>query len=83
MYQVAKTVLEWCNISFLLQIKVEYGHFILVSPETAALITIPHNNRILLFIVITFHLSTFDFWLDEVLINSDVGMSVISLLKDS
>jgi len=62
MYQeVAKNVLEWCYISFLLQIKVEYGHFILVSPETAALITIPHINIRLLFIVVTFQLSIFYF----------------------
>lgn len=70
MYQkVVKTLLEWSSISFLLQIKVKYRHYILVSPEVTALIIItsPYISVRLLFIVVTFHLSTSVFWLQEIL----------------
>lgn len=44
----------------MLQRKVKYRHFILVSPEflVTALITIPHTSVRLLFTVVPSHLST-------------------------
>lgn len=68
MYQEAvKTVLKLHYISFLLKIKVKVRYFLLVSTETTAAIIVPNINMQPFFMFITFHLSTFDFWLHEIL----------------
>lgn len=78
--KVVKTLLEWCSISLMLQIKVKYRHFILVSPDCFNYHS-SHQCKTSL------HSGTFpSFTLCFLIlrdINSDVEKSIMSILKDS